>query len=248
MKPAASPYPPRWVGASLESAGLGEVRPPIGTYGEYDFDLLPPAPTDLRGDWEWLFAQQEGYDHIGDASDFDPRAVASTLRASAALVEAKLPKEFLTFIETPTLHRRIRSCTYCRLDIGQEAVPSPLDCGLLFRFLADSQGCVFWYLHVNADGSDHAVVYSPDFYGTPEEAEGWGEEQPDPSRIAFAAESFEAFMWRFWLESEIWHACHSSDPMPAAGARYVEEYLARAAKKASDAGPDRRGEQDFPSP
>jgi hypothetical protein len=52
-------------------------------------------------------------------------------------------------------------------------------------------------LYLTADGSDHAVVASPDYYSTEfEEAEDdepdpdeedWEDEEPDPAAIAFCA-------------------------------------------------------------
>jgi len=229
MTPDESPFPPQWIGICLENAGLGKVRPRIGTYGRYDFNLLPPAPTELRGDWGWLHAEPERLPGIGGQSEPEATATADALRASAARAGLPLPHAFVSFIETPALHRRVRSNTDCSLDISREVVPAPAGGGFLVRFLADSQGCVFWYLYLTPGGSDHAVVSSPDFYGTAEEMEGWGEEPRGLSRIAFAAESFEAFMWRFWLENEMWFAGYEDTPMPAAGTRYAEQYLARAA-------------------
>jgi hypothetical protein len=134
----------------------------------------------------------------------------------------KLPESFTTFMESPDLHARIRSTTDCFLDLCPEAIQSPIGSGNLVRFLADSQGCLFWYLYLTADGSDHAVVASPGFYGT--EAEEWQEEPPDPGELAFSAESFEAFMCRFWLENEIWFAGYDEMPMPDACQEYIKRY------------------------
>ncbi|MCI0663193.1 MAG: hypothetical protein L0220_19170 [Acidobacteria bacterium] len=120
------------------------------------------------------------------------------------------------------MRARIRSTTDCYLDLCPEAIQSPIGGGYLIRFLADSQGCLFWYLYLTADGSDHAVVASVGFYGT--EAEEWQEEPPDPSEIAFSAESFEAFMCRFWLENEIWFAGFEETPMLDACQHYIEQY------------------------
>jgi hypothetical protein len=46
----------------------------------------------------------------------------------------------------PALQERIRSNTDCYLDLYYEPLRSPLGGGYLVRFLADSQGCIFWYL------------------------------------------------------------------------------------------------------
>ncbi|MEH1128994.1 hypothetical protein [Micromonospora sp. CPCC 206061] len=42
------------------------------------------------------------------------------------------------------------------LDLAQAPAPLPDGGGHLVRFLADQQGCLYWYLHVTEDGADHA--------------------------------------------------------------------------------------------
>jgi hypothetical protein len=133
-----------------------------------------------------------------------------------------LPAAFNTFAETLELQRRVRSNTDCFFDVCAELVPSPLGGGYLIRFLADSQGCIFWYMHVRPGGSDHAVVSSPGFYGT--DAEQWQEEPPDPNDIVYCAESFEGFICRFWLENEVWFAGWQGTPLPEVGRDYIERY------------------------
>jgi len=132
------------------------------------------------------------------------------LRASSDSLGLALPPAFTKFFENPSLHDRICSVTDCYLDLCPELIRSPLGGGHLVRFLADSQGCLFWYLYVSGDGSDHAVVCSPDFYGI--ESEQWQEKEPNPADIVFCAETFEGFLCRFWLENQIWHAWYERTP------------------------------------
>jgi hypothetical protein len=222
MLPSESPFPCHWWGTGLEDAGLGDVRPDVGTYGRYEFDRLPPVPFEMRGDFAWL-AAAPAHDHsIGDEKAAENARALQLLRESSARLGLRLPEAFIKFMETPALHERIRSNTDCFLDLCPEPVRSPIGGGYLVRFLADSQGCIFWYLYLTPDGSDHAVVSSPGFYGT--EAEQWHDEPPDPSDIVFCAESFEAFMCRFWLENEIWYAEWQKTPMPDVGREYIERY------------------------
>jgi hypothetical protein len=65
-------------------------------------------------------------------------------------------------------------------------------------------------------------VCSPGFYGTA--AELWQDAAPNPADIVFAAESFEGFMCRFWLENEIWFAQWQKTPIPDVGLQYIEQY------------------------
>jgi hypothetical protein len=220
----------------MEDVGLGDVRPDRGTYGRYEFERLPPLPFPLCGDLSWLAAAPVQRNSIVDnyySKKFavDNAGAIEILRASAKRLDLPLPAAFTKFMETPALQERIRSSTDCFLDLCPEPVRSPLGGGWLVRFLDDSQGCLFWYLYLTADGSDHAVVTSPDLYNPPlepseddeSEEENW-EEEPDPTAIAFCAESFEAFLCRYWLENEISFAqCPVKTPMPEAARQYIEQ-------------------------
>jgi hypothetical protein len=227
MQASKSPFPCHWWGTSLENVGLEDVRPDVGTYGRYEFNHLPPLPFEMRGDFAWLAPAAAHDQSIGDAKAGDTMQVLSHLREASGQLGVQLPGAFTLFMETPTLHARVRSNTDCYLDLCAEPVQAPIGSGYLVRFLADSQGCLFWYLYLTADGSDHAIVSSPDFYGTAAEHEPWGDEPPDPHGIVFSAESFEAFMCRFWLENEIWFAEWQKTPMPDVGREYIERYRSR---------------------
>ena len=223
MQPVDSPFPLHWWGTSLENVGLEDVRPDVGTYGRYDFSALPPVPFDLHGDFTWLAVTPPHEEHnIGDEQATENAQALKRLRQAADRLGIRLPVPFVTFMESPSLHQRIRSNTDCFLNLCPALVRSPIGDGSLVRFLADSQGCIFWYLYLTRDGSDHAVVSSPSFYGTDEEQ--WEDEEQDSVEIVFCAESFEAFICRFWLENEIWFAEWQKIPMPDVGRAYIEQY------------------------
>jgi hypothetical protein len=222
MLRSESPFPCDWWGIGLEHAGLGDVRPDVGTYGRYEFENLPRLPFELQGDFGWLASVRRQQQHIGQEKAVENQRAFSSLRESAAHLGVQLPASFMKFMQASALQERIRCNTDCFLDLCGEPIRSPIADGWLVRFLADSQGCVFWYVYLTADGSDHAVVSSPGFFGT--EAEQWQEQPPNPDDIAFCAESFEAFMCRFWLENEIWFAEMEKASMPEALREYIERY------------------------
>ena len=223
MLPSESPFPRHWWGTSLENVGLGDVRPRVGTYGRYEFGRLPPLPFEMRGDFDWLASAPEHGEHsIGGEKAAENVKSLVDLRDSSARLGVKLPEAFTRFMGSPGLQQRVRSNTDCFLDLCPEPVCSPIGGGYLVRFMADSQGCIFWYLYLTPDGSDHAVVASPGFYGI--ETEQWEDEAPDPAEIVYSAESFEAFMCRFWLENEIWFSAWKKTPLPDVGRRYIELY------------------------
>lgn len=85
--------------------------------------------------------------------------------------------------------------------------------GHLVHFLSDSQSCSHWYLNI-LPGGVSAVLTSPDLYGLKIENSDWIEtpscrlERIDLSGLEFAycAPSFSEFLYRFWIENEIWFA------------------------------------------
>jgi hypothetical protein len=217
MPPEDSPFPCYWWDISLEGLGLGTVRPNVCTYGRYDFAKLPPLPFQMRGQLDCQ-AATSSYDwNIGEEKAGDNARAIAALRASCESLGLSLPPALTKFFETLSLQDRIRSSTDCYLDGCPATVQFPLSGGHLIRFLADSQGCLFWYLYLTEDRLDHAVVCSPGFYGT--EPEQWQDQEPDASDLVFCAESFETFICRFWIENEIWFAWYEKDSNAENGAR-----------------------------
>src|SRR5688572_27026488 len=99
----------------------------------------------------------------------------------------------------PELSGAIPTATACYWRLA-EPIPSPLgDGGRLVRFLNDQQDVLFWHLLIAADGT-HRVVAGGIPYDevmvTPAQAEG---------DLIEVAPSFEAFMWRFWVENITWY-------------------------------------------
>jgi hypothetical protein len=176
----------------------------------------------MHGDFAWLATAPAHSRNIGRAQAAENDKVFPLLRESSARLGLRLPEAFTKFMEAPALHHRIRSNTDCFLDLCPEPVRSPIGGGYLIRFLADSQGCIFWYLYQTPVGSDHAVVASSGFYGS--DAELRHRKPQDRTEIVFCAESFEAFMCRFWLENEIWYASVKKTPMPEVGREYIQRY------------------------
>lgn len=222
MRPTESAYPTAWYGTDLAVSGLEQVRPKLGTYGRYSYEQLPLIPFELRGGFEWLEHAPSHEGHIGEEKG------TANLDALAMLKEAfsergfVMPSSFERFLGDPALWSRVRSCTDCFLDVSRGPVPDPKETGHLIRFLADSQSCMFWYLHLVDDGRDHAILASPDFYGVEEEQ--WTDDPPNLEELVFCADSFETFMARFWLENEICFAAYDRTPRSVPATQYVAAY------------------------
>lgn len=218
--PQDSPFRPYWWGIGLEGAGV-DSRPDVGTYGRYEFQDLPPVPFAMTGDLAWL-AVQPAHDEWSIGTE--PATELPALLSACERLGVSLPPAFLALMRTPTLQRRIRSCTACFVDVAAEPVRSPVGDGYLVRFLADQQGCLYWYLYLTADGRDHAVVCSADFYGSEDTYEAEEGDGTEPDAIVFCGESFETFLCRYWLENEIWFADNDDAPMPDVAAEYIRRY------------------------
>ncbi|MEV0325071.1 hypothetical protein AB0H63_01285 [Micromonospora echinospora] len=216
MRAQDSPFRPYWWGTDLAAAGV-DARPNVGTYGQYQFAELPPVPFELRGDLGWLATQpvHEEWSINGNATVQLPELLTACER-----VRLLLPPSFTRFMASSQLQDRVRSNTACFIDLDSAPVAAPAGGGHLVRFLSDQQGCLYWYLYLTEGGGDHAVVCSPDFYGVEADVPP----PADPDGISFCAESFEAFLCRFWLENEVWFAVTAGTPLPDVGAEYVERY------------------------
>ncbi|MEU8662036.1 hypothetical protein [Actinoplanes philippinensis] len=218
MKAEEAPFPASWWGTGMASAGVA-ARPDVGTYGKYSFAELPPLPFALSGDFGWL-REQEAHDQWAINDDGGTEQELPLLRSACEAAGLALPDSFVRFMSDPHLQQRVRSSTACYLDLDVGPAPSPTGKGHLVRFLADQQGCLFWYLYLTEDGSGHAVVCTVDLY------EHGGEPAGDPDEIEFCAESFEAFVCRYWLENEIFFAGDDEDELPAVAADYLSLYRA----------------------
>lgn len=228
MHESITPFQTAWWGIDLEDAGLSELRPYLSTYGKYDYASLPPLPYVLNTQFGWLNAMNPCDEHIAsDERSKEYLAQLESLIRSCNEASQSLPAEFLYFFTYSRLIERVRSCTDCFIELCPELIPSPVGSGHLVRFLADSQGCLFWYLYLPEKGHEHCVLVSTGFYGLPEEE--WQDEPPDPSEIWFCAPSFEEFIGRFVIENELWFAVSDGDELGPAEQSYVASYLAMAA-------------------
>jgi len=177
---------------------------------------MPRVPIALDEGLSWLV--QHGIPHPALGLDqWDshakpwPAAMAIDL---AARQNVSLPPSFRRLMASPDLQSRVRSCTDCYLDPGQRVVETVGRLqGHLIHFLSDSQSCAHWYLHVLQTG-ESAVLEADDLYGYEIENSDWIEnpacrlervniEQLD---FRFCAPSFSEFLFRFWIENEIWYA------------------------------------------
>ncbi len=215
MPAQETPYRAYWWPFGLEAAGVfdGAVEGPV----------FPPIPRELTGDLAWLAGRPTpGEWSIGT----EPVAELPALEAACARLGLTLPAVFTDFLRSPLLQSKIRSGAGSFVDVGEAPVRAPGAPGHLIRFLADQQGCAYWYLHVTAES--HAVVLAEDLYDDPEDGGDADDDNDDGVDIELCGESFEAFLYRLWLENEIWFAAEEGDPMPDDAEEYIRRYRATA--------------------
>ena len=199
-----------WIHIQLPGFRSG---PAYQTYESSPFDELPPIPIQLDEDCNWLMkygtvraeAGLHRYERNLHPEDVVPLAQQANL---------PLPASFIRFMTSAELQSRLRSCTDCYLDPGERIVETTgALSGRLIHFLSDFQYCAHWYLHLLPDGS-HAVLTSQDPYCYLAETSEWIENPAcrlerinlDGLDFAYCARSFSEFLYRFWIENEIWYA------------------------------------------
>lgn len=204
--------PRRWL--HIDLPGYREYEGIYATYSGFRVDDLPPIPVLLDDNCEWLLRYGTPVDNGLDQYQRGLRpAMVLNLAARANL---RLAPSFERFMSSHELQGRVRSCTDCYLDPGERVVKTTGAIpGSLIHFLSDSQSCAHWYLHTLPSG-DSVVLESEDLYCYEPEHSDWTEnpacrlESLDITGQDFAvcATSFSEFLYRFWIENEIWFASY----------------------------------------
>jgi len=210
----------------------GHWPDPLGwaTYAGVPLDKLPPIERELDDELGWLLREPPVEQPL---DEWRGRATREHLESLLGGESVALPRSFATFVAFDEPRKRMRSCTDCYVDFG-ELVPTGVDGGLLIQFLADSQSVLFWLLYVAPDGSEAVVVtdraLGRDLGDAPPEGTRRVFE-PDPSSEAVCSESFSEFLYRFWIENEIWfnHAGEAGQRRPLTNEqrRYLEHWERR---------------------
>jgi hypothetical protein len=239
----SNPFP--WAWTAFE---LGDVRPCNTTYCEYPYKSLPPIP-ELDGTLSWL--GKPGWPESPDESPEqrashhrlteNARGEVRTLVVHAERLGLRLPPAFTRLMSAPDLQARIPEYAGCWFNLYEaQLVPCPdSDDGFVVRFLNDQQDCILWYLYVTRQG-DEAVLAVGDPYPDapspflerlvmPDEDDGPltdKQRQAVLANIYACAPSFEAFVYRWWLEATIYMKLSGFDnePLTDEERRYLAHY------------------------
>lgn len=221
---AESPFQKGWWGTDLPG-----VRGCDGTYCYYPYETLPPLDESLfRGEFQWLTDLDDDVEavmavHRGpdDEDDLEMADEVNVLRDEAEQENLVLPEAFIRFMSNTALQKAIPSCTACSFDLG-ELVPSVVEEGAhTLLFLRDQQDVLLWYLYLTPDGKS-SVICSPIPFGD--------EDVDEPVHVIKGntlevAPSFEAFLYRFWIENTIWFARDDGKPLTPEQQAYIDHYV-----------------------
>jgi hypothetical protein len=203
----ASAFPNGWW-----SFDLGKYRPADGTYQLYPADSVPPLdPARLDGTFPFLPA----------STATEPTGALAELVEAARSRGLVLPATLVRFFADPALGSAVPSCTACEWDLSTEPVPCrATPGGYTIRVLRDQQDVLFWYVHLGPEGE--SVICSPIPFDQ-EDLEV--DREVVVANTWTVAPSFEAFVYRFWLENVLWDLVNSKDPQLDAEQRaYLDHY------------------------
>ncbi len=219
------------------SFDLGEYRQCDGTYCFFAYDSVPPiGAAQFTGTLEWLgplegsMVDVMAVHHASDEALGRLKGNVAKLADQAEQLGLKLPEAFLRLMSSRELQNSIPSCTACYFSMSDAILPCPgSEDGYIIRFLNDQQDVLLWYLYLTPQG-DERVLVSPillDDFAGPEHAanltDDWRKAILANTRVC--GPSFEAFLYRFWLENTLWDALNESEaPLTEAQERYLAHY------------------------
>lgn len=213
MKPNNELFPFGWCGFALEGYRFCD-----STYCLFPFDSLPPLPNEnFQGDFNWLPPLEPHLISIMKQywlPPADQRLIVENLEkltASAQVKGISLPEPFIAFMSNLEFQKYIPSCTACYFDLQDKLMPCPIyGNNFVIRFLNDQQGVFTWYLYLKPNG-EHCVAVSNYWFDLLEindrDITITNEDFSKETQNTFVcAQSFEEFLYRFWLENCIWFA------------------------------------------
>src|SRR5438105_4578731 len=203
------PFPPAWIGTDL-----GEFRPCDSTYCRYDYRSLPRLPSYVfDGSFSWLRRHPSPLEYDKRFAGFWGKEGAAKWKVEADRIRPEIsiaarecgvtiPDEFGAFLFDVDLVTMIRSPTDCYFSMPSGLIPNRgAQGGHFVHFFSDSQNCYEWYLFVHPEGRHCVVASYEDLAGARLPDRFW---ENNRQEIVCCARSFEAFMYRLWIESEIW--------------------------------------------
>lgn len=198
----------------------------ISTYVRYHLDEQPKVSIAVDDDLSWLKDVPEQDDGIEHGEPGQQTRSLTTEQLTALAQDLPLPQALWTFAARPELQRRVPSATACYVDLGDFLVPTSVRGGYLLHVLSDQQWIRHWLLYIDRVGNE-AMLVSGDPIGFLDE----DREVPVPSIIPMdgtydvevCADSFAEFLYRFWIENELWWALRRGEALAPRLAAYASQ-------------------------
>jgi hypothetical protein len=116
------------------------------------------------------------------------------------VVISRLTDDLVAFMSDPDLRTHLRSATDCHFDLAHHVVP--VSGGTLLHIVSDSQWVRHWLLYVGDDDETAVVttMYPAGFELDNQEQAFW---ESEPWSYTVCAASFAEFLWRWWMDNEI---------------------------------------------
>ncbi len=224
------------------------------TYRSIEGPLLPEIGVEnlqQHGPWVWPISEHESAlveDGCVLQMSEHGSADLTVVRNTVAKLGLRGSETLARLFEDSAFQSRILTCTGCYLELSEQLVPIPTrgdsgSDGYLLRFLHDSQCCYIWYLWLSPR-EPAGVVAAPYFYEKEYFDALQDEEAPVEYDKAFkeavlCAHSLEEFLYRFWIENQIWYAQYRKLSLSPLMAGYLA--TAQANRRADVGGDTERG-------
>lgn len=195
-----SDLPRTWVTIQIPGTAPQQLH---ATYVGYAADQLPPPPADVAR-LTWLErAAHHPTDHMA-AAEHAVRNISAQNFADLVGSRVPVPDDLSRFLVDGGLRERLRSATASYFDLGDTAVT--VDGGRLVHLISDSQWVFHWLLYLDDDGSSAVVgtSFPAGFDLAPDEYDD-ADWPPEDRRFTLVADSFAEFVWRWWMDNEIFY-------------------------------------------
>ncbi len=198
------PLPKSWIFSDIK--GIRE-KDYSATYYHFEYDKLPVIPNHIELDdkFGWLepFPQYFTEEQWGKIYNFGGKL--EVLQEEAKQKGLSIPQSFINFMSKSNLIKKIRSNTSCVFDLSDYIEEIPNTNGIYFlKFLSDSQFCCHWYLCLDKEGHYFIGNSHKHYRSKSEYNEDYGDEYKDYIG-KFCSYTFNEFIYRFWIENEIWY-------------------------------------------
>lgn len=236
MSAVLKPFRKAVISFSIEALN----RPRAGTYGSYDQDL-PFLPSNVILDESLNWLKQEGKEDEEYLNEYGRNEQTEewnqqleNIIKEANRLNLNLPKSYILLMQNDKLRNYFRSPTACFFCIDGGIVPiqdRPKE--YLLRFYEDSQGCCFWFLYFDIEGDCKVVTsdfYYPLNYNLKEHYDIFESINGEPvnsswDNVFISENNFEFFLYRLWIEAEIWFYEYEEIPFTKTQQQYIDSFI-----------------------